>query len=155
MKRTPIILAVVLATVAGVTAVASAEAPTTPSAHASRATEVVARHTSIGTILTSSSGFTLYEFSRDHGSVDSCVKIHGCSQVWPALETSGRPLAGSGVKASLLSSIRISGGASQVTYAGHPLYTYSADSRGATDYVGVSAFGGSWDALSSSGHAVK
>jgi hypothetical protein len=75
--------------------------------------------------------------------------------VWPALETSGKPTAGSGVKASLLSSIRISGGARQVTYDGHALYTYSADSRGSTAYVGVSAFGGSWYAVSAAGHAVK
>jgi predicted lipoprotein with Yx(FWY)xxD motif len=116
---------------------------------------VLLRHTSLGSILETSSGFTLYEFTRDRGSEDSCVKLHGCAQAWPVLTTSGQPTAGTGVKASLLSSIRIAGGARQVTYAGHPLYTYSADSRGSTDYVGVSAFGGYWYALSAAGHAVK
>ncbi len=154
MKRISIVLAGILATIASGSAIASAQAGVSR-AHAGRATEVVLRHTSLGTILTTSSGFTLYEFTRDRGSVDSCIKIHGCAQAWPALETSGQPTAGSGVKASLLSSIRISGGARQVTYAGHPLYTYSEDSRGATGYVGVSAFGGNWYALSSSGRTVK
>ncbi|MGD0453945.1 MAG: hypothetical protein ABSB69_10145 [Solirubrobacteraceae bacterium] len=154
MKRISTVLAGVLATIASGSAIASAHDGSS-TAHASRATEVLLRHTGLGSILTTSSGFTLYEFTRDHASVDSCVKVHGCAQVWPALETSGQPTAGSGVKASLLSSIRISGGARQVTYAGHPLYTYSADSRGSTGYVGVSAFGGSWYALSASGHAVK
>jgi predicted lipoprotein with Yx(FWY)xxD motif len=153
MKRIKILLAGALAAVAGGTVAANAQAGA--SAHASRATEVLLRHTSLGSILTTSSGFTLYEFTRDHGSEDSCVKVHGCAQAWPALTTSGQPSAGSGVKASLLSSIRISGGARQVTYAGHPLYTYVADSRGSTDYVGVSAFGGFWYALSASGHTVK
>jgi predicted lipoprotein with Yx(FWY)xxD motif len=153
MKRTKILLAGALAAVAGGTVAANAQAGA--SAHASRATEVLLRHTSLGSILTTSSGLTLYEFTRDHGSEDSCVKVHGCAQAWPALTTSGQPSAGPGVKASLLSSIRISGGARQVTYAGHPLYTYVADSRGSTGYVGVSAFGGFWYALSASGHTVK
>ena len=38
------------------------------------------------------------------------------------------------------------GGRRQVTYDGHPLYTYSADSRG-RPLVGASAFGGSWYAV--------
>jgi predicted lipoprotein with Yx(FWY)xxD motif len=60
------------------------------------------------------------------------------------------------VKASSLSTIKLPGGASQVTYAGHPLYLYSGDSGpGETDYVGVSAFGGDWDAINAAGHAVK
>ncbi|MGP0101383.1 MAG: hypothetical protein ACLPUT_07160 [Solirubrobacteraceae bacterium] len=154
MKRTYTLLAGVLAIAAGGSAIASAQAGAA-SAHASRATEVVLRHTSIGTILTTSSGFTLYEFTRDRADEDSCVKIRGCAQAWPALRTSGQPTAGSGVKASLLSSIRISGGARQVTYDGHALYTYSADSRGSTSYVGVDAFGGRWYAVSASGHTVK
>ena len=154
MKRTYTLFAVVLTIAVSVSAVASAQGGAA-TARAARATEVVLHHTSLGTILTTSSGFTLYEFTRDRAGEDSCVKIHGCARVWPALETSGRPTAGAGVKASLLSSIRISGGAEQVTYDGHALYTYSADSRGSTAYVGVSAFGGSWYALSASGHTVK
>jgi predicted lipoprotein with Yx(FWY)xxD motif len=154
MKRTYILFAVVLTVAASASAVASAHGGR-PAAHASKTTEVVLHHTSLGTILTTSSGFTLYEFTRDRTNEDSCVKVRGCSQVWPALETSGKPTAGSGVKASLLSSIRISAGARQVTYDGHALYTYSADSRGSTAYVGASAFGGSWYAVSASGHTVK
>ncbi len=161
MKRIPPLLAAVLVAAASGSAVASAHDGASmargagANADAARATEVVLRHTSLGSILAMSSGFTLYEFTRDHGSANSCVKIRECPQVWPALATVGRPTAGPGVKSSLLSSIRIAGGASQVTYAGHPLYRYSADSRGATDYVGVSAFGGKWYALGASGQAVK
>jgi predicted lipoprotein with Yx(FWY)xxD motif len=161
MKRMPLLLAAVLLACASGAAVASAnDRPSSAqgagaTAHAAAASEVVLRHTRLGSILTTSSGFTLYEFTRDHGPSNSCVKIRECPQAWPALETVGHPTAGPGVRSSLLSSIRIAGGASQVTYAGHPLYRYSADSRGATDYVGVSAFGGNWYALSASGQAVK
>jgi predicted lipoprotein with Yx(FWY)xxD motif len=110
------------------------------------------RHTSLGSILVSSSGRTLYEFTRDHANKNSCAAINGCSAVWPSLKASGRPTAGSGVKASLLSSTS----GNQVTYAGHPLYTYSGDNGpGKTSYVGVKQFGGTWYALNASGVRVK
>jgi predicted lipoprotein with Yx(FWY)xxD motif len=156
MKSTRILLlaGIVAGALGGVSAAASARGAG-PTARASRVAKVQLRHTKVGTILVSSSGFTLYEFSRDHGH-DSCVRISGCSELWPALQTSGRPIAGPGVHASSLSSISLSGGAKQVTYDGHPLYMYSGDTGpGETAYVGERAFGGSWDALTASGHAVS
>jgi predicted lipoprotein with Yx(FWY)xxD motif len=150
MKRPYVFLAVALAATAGVSTVASAK-PGIPSARSSSTATVQLRHSSLGNILVSSSGRTLYEFTRDRANKSSCAAIKGCSQVWPPLRASGRPKAGSGVKASLLSS---SGG--QVTYAGHPLYLYSEDSGpGKTSYVGVKQFGGVWYALNASGGAVK
>ena len=114
------------------------------------------RHTRLGNILATSSGFTLYEFTRDRGPHNSCVSIRECSGTWPPYTTNGRPTAGPGVRASLLSSIRIAGGKTQVTYAGHPLYLYSGDSGpGETSYVGESMFGGRWYALNGSGGAVR
>jgi predicted lipoprotein with Yx(FWY)xxD motif len=161
MKRIYIALTAALASMTGVLAIASAQAGTSPAqastpAHASRATEVVLRHTHLGAVLADASGFTLYEFTRDRGDSDSCAKVSGCLHVWPALQSSGKPKAGSGMRASLLSTIKLSGGASQVTYAGHPLYLYSGDSApGDTSYVGVSEFGGSWYAIDAAGGAVK
>jgi predicted lipoprotein with Yx(FWY)xxD motif len=151
MNRTYVFLAVALASAAGAATVASAN-PGIRAAHSSRAATVQLRHTNLGSILVSSSGRTLYEFSRDHGDKSSCAAISGCSEVWPSLRTSGRPTAGSGIKASLLSTIS----GKQVTYAGHPLYTYSGDSGpGKTSYVGAKQFGGTWYALTASGAAVK
>lgn len=148
-------LAAVLAVAASGSAVASAQGGSS-SAHASRLAKVELRHTSLGSILTTASGLTLYEFSRDRASQDSCVKISGCSESWPPLQTSGKPTAGSGVKSSLLSTIALSGGGKQVTYAGHALYLFSGDSRpGDTSYVGEKAFGGSWYAINAAGHTVK
>jgi len=151
MKRTNVIFAVALASAASAATVASAH-PSVPTAHSSRAATVVLRHTSLGSILASSSGRTLYEFTRDRPNKNSCSAIGGCSEVWPPLKTSGRPTAGSGIDASLLSSI----GGGQVTYAGHPLYTYSGDSGpGETFYVGIKQFGGTWYAINASGGTVK
>lgn len=150
MKRPYAFLAVALAATASAATVASAE-PGTPSARSGSTATVQLRRSSLGSILVSSSGRTLYEFTRDRANKNSCVAISGCSHVWPSLRASGRPTAGSGVKASLLST---SGG--QVTYAGHPLYLYSGDrGPGKTSYVGVKQFGGTWYALNASGGAVK
>ncbi len=114
------------------------------------------RHTRLGEILVSSSGSTLFEFTRDRGDHDSCVSVKGCSQVWPALRASGKPTVGTGLRSSLLSTITLAGGVKQLTYAGHPLYTYSgAYGAGETAYVGAKEFGGTWYALSASGAAVK
>jgi predicted lipoprotein with Yx(FWY)xxD motif len=155
MKRNFTLLACVLAGAAAYNTVAYAH-PAPPIGHVAHAPTVQLRHSSIGTILTSGSGLTLYEFTRDRANANSCVKVSGCAQVWPALASSGTPTAGPGVKASLLSTIRLSGGGRQVTYAGHPLYLYSGDSSPAdTSYVGVQQFGGKWYALSASGHFVK
>jgi predicted lipoprotein with Yx(FWY)xxD motif len=150
MKRPYVFLATALAVTASAVTVASAE-PDAPRARSTSTATVQLRHSSLGSILVSSSGRTLYEFTRDHVNKNSCAAIRGCSQAWPPLRASGRPTAGSGIKASLLSS---SGG--QVTYAGHPLYLYSGDSGpGKTSYVGAKQFGGAWYALNASGGAVK
>jgi predicted lipoprotein with Yx(FWY)xxD motif len=152
MKRTYVFLAVTLASAASVATIASAQT-SPPTAHSSRAASVQLRHTSLGSILVNSSGHTLYEFTRDHANKNSCAAISGCSEVWPSLKTSGRPTAGSGIKASLLSS---TSSGHQVTYAGHPLYTYSGDSGpGETFYVGAKQFGGTWYAINASGGTVK
>jgi predicted lipoprotein with Yx(FWY)xxD motif len=154
MQRTHIFLAVALAGAVSVSTAAGAQG--VPTAHAARAAKVTLRHTRLGNILATSSGFTLYEFTRDHSSSNTCVRIRECPETWPALQTRGRPTAGPGVKASLLSTTRLPGGKTQVTYAGHPLYLYSGDSGpGETSYVGETAFGGRWYALNSSGRTVK
>ena len=154
MKRTYTLATAVLAGLASACAVAAAQG-NAPTARVARAATVNVRSTSLGRILVNASGFTLYEFTRDSRNKNTCMKVSGCSAVWPALAAS-RPTAGPGVKASLLSTIRLPSGARQVTYAGHPLYLYrEATERAETGYVGVSHFGGRWDALNASGGTVK
>ena len=155
MKLTCVFLLCAVLGAASASTVTGAQA-SRPTAIASRAAKIGVRHTSIGTILVSASGRTLYEFTRDHARSNSCVKIKECSAIWPSLATSGKPTAGPGVRASLLSTITLHGGAKQVTYAGHALYLYSGDSGpGETSYVGEKAFGGTWYAINAAGHIVK
>jgi predicted lipoprotein with Yx(FWY)xxD motif len=110
--------------------------------------------TSLGKIVENGQGFTLYMFTRDRRNTDTCSAA--CRAVWPPVTSAGKALAGPGVKRGLIGSIALPSGARQVTYAGHPLYTYVADSGpGQTFYVGANQFGGNWYALNASGRAVK
>jgi predicted lipoprotein with Yx(FWY)xxD motif len=155
MKRAHLLLAGLLAGAAAFSAAAGAQTPQ-GSAHAAKAAKLQVRSTSRGKILVDSQGFTVYRFTKDRRNKDTCVTTSGCTEVWPPLTTSGRPIAGAGVKASLLSTINLSGGRKQVTYAGRPLYLYKpATERGETSYVGVTSFGGTWDAVNTAGGLVK
>ncbi len=101
-------------------------------------------------------GRTAYEFTRDRRNRDACAIISGCLSVWPPLTVKGSPVAGPGLKRSLLGTIRLAGGVRQVTYAGHPLYTYAFDTGpGQTGYVGAPEFGGVWYAISAAGKTVR
>jgi predicted lipoprotein with Yx(FWY)xxD motif len=154
IKRTRILLVGVLLAAVSCATVASAGARSSVAREAAVGTVDLAK-TARGYILVSSTGFTLYEFTRDSNGMNSCVEINRCPQFWPALPVTGTPTAGPGVKASLLSTITLPDGTSQVTYAGHPLYTYTGDTGpGETGYIGARAFGGYWYALRRSGRTV-
>ena len=114
------------------------------------------RKTSVGTILVDARGFTLYVFTRDGRVKNSCATVSGCRAIWPFVTTGGKPVAGPGVKSSLIGTITLNGRTRQVTYAGRPLYTYSGDSvPGEADYINATQFGGHWPALNAAGQAVK
>jgi predicted lipoprotein with Yx(FWY)xxD motif len=126
------------------------------SAHATRTTTIRLAQTHLGKILVSPSGATLFMFTRDRANTDACARINGCSTVWPVLKSEGTLTAGRGLRSALLSTIKLSSGARQVSYDGHPLYTYSlSTSPGDTSYVGANEFGGRWYALDAAGRAVK
>jgi predicted lipoprotein with Yx(FWY)xxD motif len=113
-------------------------------------------NTNAGKIIVNGKGFTVYAFSKDGHNKDVCMTKKHCLTTWPAVTTKTKPVAGPGLKAKLVGTIKLANGAKQVTYAGHPLYHYSFDSsRASTDYVGQPDFGGHWDAVNAAGHVVK
>ena len=62
----------------------------------------------------------------------------------PPLLTKGAPLAASGVESKLLGTTKRRNGTLQVTYAGHPLYYYSADKIGKVMCQHANMHGGLW-----------
>jgi predicted lipoprotein with Yx(FWY)xxD motif len=129
---------------------------TRPEAHAAAGPATISlRKTHRGMLLVNARGFTVYAFTKDAKRQDRCAAISGCTSIWPIVKTSGRPRTGKGVRRSLLGTIKV-GNVTQVTYAGHPLYTYSGDGfKGSTDYIGISEFGGVWTGLRASGAMVR
>jgi predicted lipoprotein with Yx(FWY)xxD motif len=150
VKRICILLAGALAAAATPSAFAS----TAPLARSAAFHTVELRKTKLGKVLVNSAGSILYVFTKDGAKKDACVKIAGCEATWVPLPVQGKPSAGAGVRASLLSKINLPGGNNQVTYAGRPLYIYAAAPT-RTSYVGTTAFGGRWDAVNAKGQAVK
>ena len=114
---------------------------------------VDAGSTNLGSILVDSQGQTLYLFQADSGTTSACTG--SCATAWPPLRATGQPTAGNGINASLLGTTPRSDGDPQVTYNGHPLYTFVKDtSAGQTNGEGVNAFGALWYALSPAGDQV-
>jgi predicted lipoprotein with Yx(FWY)xxD motif len=129
---------------------ASSGGSTTASTGGGNATVDVANNPQLGNILVDSKGLTLYTFQNDTGSMSTCTG--SCAQFWPPLTASGQPSAGSGVSSGMLGTTKRSDGSTQVTFAGHPLYTYSQDSSpGQTTGNGINSSGGIWNAVQPSG----
>ena|SRR6266576_2950058 len=129
---------------------ASNALPTTPGGHPAA---VGVASTGLGDVLVDRQGRTLYLFGRDSGTVSSCMG--SCATNWPPLRASRNPAIGSGAKAADVGTASRPDGRSQLTYSGHPLYTFVNDKKpGDTNGEGIKAFGGSWFAVSPSGSKV-
>jgi predicted lipoprotein with Yx(FWY)xxD motif len=124
----------------------------TNSAHAnagSGSDTIKLRTTSKGTVLVNAAGFTLYWFASDTATQSNCSG--SCAAQWP-------PLLGTAVAAPRTSlphgfgTIKRANGQTQVTYDGHPLYTFKGD-RAAGDVIGngINLSGGLWWAVTPSG----
>jgi predicted lipoprotein with Yx(FWY)xxD motif len=120
---------------------------------ATRGATVKIAGSSLGRILVDSKGITLYDFVKDKGTTSVCYGA--CAALWPPLLTHGKPVAGPGVRASLLGTTRRKDGKLEVTYGGHPLYYFVTDRRpGQTTGQGVNQFGGPWWVLSAAGKEI-
>ncbi len=99
------------------------------------------------TVLTNASGFTLYWFVPDTATRSACYGT--CAGYWPPLTET--PSAGPGVTGTL-ATIKRSDGTTQVTYNGHPLYTYVGDTApGQAFGNNLNLNGGLWHEVTVSG----
>jgi len=133
------------------TSASTAARSTVPATTAPPAPPTVAvGNSGLGNILVDSQGRTVYMFGADSGTTSACTGA--CAAAWPPVQAMGTPTAGNGANAALVATTSRSDGTSQVTYNGHPLYTFAGDNQaGDTNGEGRVAFGGTWSALSPAG----
>src|SRR6476646_1030568 len=94
---------------------------------------VSTRQTTLGRLLVDANGRTLYLFEKDKGATSSCTGA--CASIWPPL-TAGT------------ATTKRSDGKKEITYAGHPLYTYAGDQKpGDVAGQGLDQFGAEWYVL--------
>lgn len=109
--------------------------------------------TPLGRILVDSKGISLYDFPPDKSKASTCYGA--CAALWPPLTTKGSPIAGRGVRASLLGTTKRKDGKLEVTYNRHPLYYFVSDRKpGQTTGQGLNQFGAPWWVLSPAGKEI-
>jgi predicted lipoprotein with Yx(FWY)xxD motif len=128
--------------VAGVVAVAGAGvlAATAMAASASSSAKAVnnkselvvkeVRNHKLGEILVTTKGLTLYRYTLDKPNEIACTAAGGCNRYWPPLVLAPgvrSPKEAGGV--SDLGTIKDPDGKLQVTFNGHPLYSYIGDTK--------------------------
>jgi|SRR5215217_1471622 len=133
---------------------ASSPKTSSSSAGASGGASVALASSKLGKILVDGKGRTLYLFEADKGKASTCDG--GCASLWPPLTIAGQPMAGPGVSASKLDTTKRSDGTHEVTYNGHPLYTFAGDGApGQTTGQGLDDFGAEWYVLSAAGNRIE
>jgi len=154
MKRKITVFMVAALSAAVLVSAALGAASSASSPRASRGAIVALGKTALGKVLVDARGRTLYLFEKDTRGRTACYGA--CATYWPPLVSAAKPHAGNGVRASLLGVTKRKDGKRQVTYAGHPLYTYVGDTKaGMTTGEGLTDFGGTWDAVAASGRSVE
>ncbi len=115
----------------------------------SSGTGIKTMSTSKGTVLTNAAGHTLYWFAIDTPTKSNCTGA--CAAFWPPL--TGKAKAAAGVSLSgTFGTITRSDGSTQVTYMGHPLYSFKQDTAaGQVNGNGLNLSGGVWWAMTPTG----
>lgn len=129
---------------------------TAPKSASTESAAVVSASTAgdLGKVIVDAEGMTLYDFHKDKGGKSACYGP--CAKAWPPMLSEGQPQVGEGAMTSKLGTVKRNDGTTQVTYAGHPLYTFVEDRKpGEANGNDISAFGGEWYALQPSGQEAE
>ncbi len=113
-------------------------------------TKITAGSSRFGTMLWGPHRQAIYVFELDTKNRSRCSGE--CAAAWPPVYTSGTPVAGRGVRGSLLGVMRRPDGRRQVTYRGRPLYYYAHEGAGEVRCHNVSLNGGDWWVIGPNGH---
>lgn len=108
--------------------------------------------TRYGKVLGSQSGYAYYIFRLDTPTISNCDA--SCAAVWPPVIGASHLITGN-VKRSLVGSIITPNGAKQLTYDGHPLYSFAGDrAPRSTTGQGLYSFGAYWYLIAPNGHVI-
>ena len=100
-------------------------------------------------VLTTAKGFTVYSFAPDTPTMSKCYG--GCAAYWPPV--TGSTTASSGLPGKV-GTITRADGSHQLTYNGHPLYTYIGDSApGQARGNNLNLNGGLWHDVPAAGRS--
>lgn len=114
------------------------------------AVTLMGTHTTLGPTLADGQGRTVYLFASDSATTSTCYG--SCASIWPPVPATSTPHTAGGASVNRLGSLQRTGGGSQLTYQGHPLYYYAGDSKpGDTGGQALNQFGATWYALTPSG----
>jgi predicted lipoprotein with Yx(FWY)xxD motif len=89
-----------------------------------KATTIKTEQSRFGPVLADGTGYTLYWFDKDTATKTACLGV--CVSQWPPVTGVPKLAPGLSLPGTLSSFIR-SDDIRQVTYNGHPLYTYAGD----------------------------
>jgi predicted lipoprotein with Yx(FWY)xxD motif len=120
---------------------------------ARKGTKVVLGASEFGRMLFDSKKQAIYIFERDEKKKSNCYG--DCAVAWPPVFTKSSPQAGSGVKSSLLGTIKRRDGRRQVTYDGKPLYYYVNEGPGEVKCHNVNLNGGFWWVVGADGERLQ
>jgi predicted lipoprotein with Yx(FWY)xxD motif len=96
---------------------------------------------------------TLYLFEKDKGPTSTCYGA--CASAWPPLPAGAQGARATGVPAAKLAATKRTDGKAEVTYGGHPLYTYAGDAKpGDVQGQGLDQFGAEWYAVAPNGRKI-
>jgi predicted lipoprotein with Yx(FWY)xxD motif len=132
---------------------AASSAPAAVPSPSTSAAGLKTASTAKGTILVTSQGYAVYMFAIDTPTKSNCNAA--CLKFWPALTGTPSAASGSGLTGKF-GTITGTGGITQATYNGHPLYLFEADKKpGQVNGNGVNTSGGLWYALNPSGNKIS
>lgn len=115
---------------------------------------LILEHTSDGSFIATGSGDTLYDFAPDTPHHSACLN-DGCVFQWPPLVANGPITVGAGLHQNLVGTLKRPDGSTQISYGGHPLYTYNNDvSRGMVTGQAIDQDGGLWYVIGPSGQQI-
>jgi predicted lipoprotein with Yx(FWY)xxD motif len=107
-----------------------------------------------GPILATGSGRTLYDFVPDTPTHSACIN-DGCVFQWPPLIANGPIRVQNGLNTSLVGTLKRPDGSTQISYGGHPLYTYNLDvTPGMVMGQAIDQNGGLWYVIGSRGQQI-